>query len=177
MAVPLAPNAALSLEFLDRHTGSSLALRHRAAAAAAAVNGAWNFIRAPTFGNASESIRAARRRLFMARSPAVPVARSQTGWGLRFAALAIAATSWLPVMPATHAAEPPGSAGDRGNQPSTDAGPSGNLSERLNRSEGVIKPPENVDPGLQKKPPDDSSKMPVIPPPGSPGGDPNVKPK
>jgi hypothetical protein len=175
MAAPLASNAALSLEFLDRHTGSSLALWHRAAAAAATVNGAWNFIRARTFGNAGESIRAARRRLLMARSPAMPDAR--TAWGPRFAALAVAAAFSLPIMPATYAAEPPGSAADRGNQPSTDAGPSGNLSERLNQSGGVIKPPENVDPGLQKKPPDDSSKMPVIPPPGSPGGDPNVKPK
>ncbi len=113
----------------------------------------------------------------MAKSPAVPSARSRADRGPRFAALAIAAASWLPIMPATYAAEPPGSAADRGNQPSTDAGPSGNLSERLNQSGGVIKPPENVDPGLQKRPPDDSSKMPVIPPPGSPGGDPNVKPK
>jgi hypothetical protein len=74
------------------------------------------------------------------------------------------------------AAEPagPGAAADK---PSTDGAASGDLSERLNRSGGVIKPPENVDPGLQKKPPEDSAKMPVIPPPGTPGGDPNVKPK
>src|SRR6266699_6270775 len=64
MAVPPASNAALSLEFLDRHTGSSLALRHRAAAAGAAANGAWNFIRARAFGNAGQSIRAARRSFF-----------------------------------------------------------------------------------------------------------------
>src|SRR6266852_2668871 len=64
MAVPPASNAALSLEFLDRHTGSSLALRHRAAAAAAAANGSWNFIRARAFGKAGQSIRAARRRFF-----------------------------------------------------------------------------------------------------------------
>src|SRR5712691_9976447 len=63
IAVPPASNAALSLEFLDRHTGSSRALRHRAAAAATAVNGAWNFIRAPAFRNAGESTRSARRRL------------------------------------------------------------------------------------------------------------------
>ena len=113
----------------------------------------------------------------MAKSPAVPGARSRTDRGPRFAALAVAAAFSLPIMPAADAAELPGSAADRGNQPSTDAGPSGNLSERLNQSGGVIKPPENVDPGLQKRPPDDSSKMPVIPPPGSPGGDPNVKPK
>ena len=108
----------------------------------------------------------------MARSPVTGARASD--WGPRFAALAIAAASWLPV-PAAHAAEP--SATDRSNQPTTDSGPSGNLSERLNRSEGVIKPPENVDPGLQKPPPDDSGRMPVIPPPGSPGGDQSVKPK
>jgi hypothetical protein len=82
----------------------------------------------------------------------------------------------LAIVPASRAAEPPGSAVERGNPPAA-GGPSGDLSERLNRSEGVIKPPDNVDPGLQRKPPDDSAKMPVIPPPGSPGGDPNVKPK
>jgi hypothetical protein len=77
----------------------------------------------------------------------------------------------------SHAAEPPGSAAERSEQRSIDSTPSGNLSERLKESEGVIKPPENVDPGMQKKPPEESSKMPVIPPPGAPGGDPNVKPK
>jgi hypothetical protein len=81
----------------------------------------------------------------------------------------------LAIVPASRAAEPPGSAAER--NPPAAGGPSGNLSERLNRSEGVIKPPDNVDPGLQRKPPEDSAKMPVIPPPGSPGGDPNVKPK
>ena len=77
----------------------------------------------------------------------------------------------------THAAEPPISAAERGKEPSFDAGSSDNLSERLNQSGGVIKPPENVDPEIQKKPPDTSGKMPIIPPPGAPGGDPNVKPK
>jgi hypothetical protein len=113
----------------------------------------------------------------MARSPAVAGARWRSDRAPRFAALAIAAAFCLPVMPATYAAEPPGTAADRGNQPFPEAGPSRNPSERLNRSGGVIEPPENVDPGLQKKPPDDSSKMPVIPPSGGPGGDPNVKPK
>jgi len=107
----------------------------------------------------------------------VPVARSRTASVPRFAALAMTAALWLPIVPAAHAAEPPGSAAGPSKQPSTDSEPSGNLSDRLNQSGGVIKPPENVDPGMQKKPPDDSAKMPVIPPPGSPGGDPNVKPK
>ncbi|HET8919128.1 MAG TPA: hypothetical protein VFN27_05565 [Xanthobacteraceae bacterium] len=49
------------------------------------------------------------------------------------------------------------------------------LSERLDQGSGVICPP-NVDPGI-KAPTPETGKMPVIPPPGSPGGDPNVKPK
>ena len=49
------------------------------------------------------------------------------------------------------------------------------LSDKLNQGGGVICPPD-VDPGM-KTPAPDTGKMPVIPPPGSPGGDPNVKPK
>jgi hypothetical protein len=58
-------------------------------------------------------------------------------------------------------------------------GPS--LSERLDRSKGVIVPPAstaNTDPGLVKPAPSTGTRsMPVIPPPGTPGGDPNVQPK
>ena len=49
------------------------------------------------------------------------------------------------------------------------------LSDKLNQSNGVICPP-NVDPGI-KAPTPQAGKMPVIPPPGSPGGDPSVQPK
>jgi len=46
-----------------------------------------------------------------------------------------------------------------------------------NASTGVIQPP-NVDPGISVKPPADAPQsMPVIPPPGSPGNNPNVVPK
>jgi hypothetical protein len=51
------------------------------------------------------------------------------------------------------------------------------LSERLDRSGGVIHPPGNVDPQMHVKPPATGDKMPVLPAPGSPGGDPTVKPK
>ncbi len=53
------------------------------------------------------------------------------------------------------------------------------LSERLDRSGGVIKPPTDVDQGIHAGPKDSSSgsNMPVIRPPGSPGADQNVKPK
>lgn len=50
-----------------------------------------------------------------------------------------------------------------------------NLSQQLNQSNGVVCPPD-VDPGGVKTPPAASS-TPVIKPPGSPGGNPNVQPK
>jgi hypothetical protein len=51
------------------------------------------------------------------------------------------------------------------------------LSERLARSDGVICPPQQVDPDIRQPPPSSGGAMPVIPPPGSPGGDPSVRPK
>jgi hypothetical protein len=52
------------------------------------------------------------------------------------------------------------------------------LSDRLSRSQGVIKPPENVDSGIHAPAPEPNpGTTPVIPPPGTPGGDPNVQPK
>jgi hypothetical protein len=52
------------------------------------------------------------------------------------------------------------------------------LSEQLSRSGGVIKPPENVDRNIEAPTPNPGPKsMPVVPPPGSPGGNPDVKPK
>ena len=50
------------------------------------------------------------------------------------------------------------------------------LSEQLARSDGVICPPPGVDPDIRAPTPQGGS-MPVIPPPGSPGGDPNIRPK
>jgi hypothetical protein len=54
-----------------------------------------------------------------------------------------------------------------------------NASETLGRSGGVIKPPGGVDAGISVPPKDSGagSAMPVIPPPGSPGGSQNVQPK
>ena len=52
------------------------------------------------------------------------------------------------------------------------------LSEKLDRSGGVIHPPGGVDPGIQQDPPAiGSHSTPVIPPPGSPGGKSGVNPK
>jgi hypothetical protein len=50
--------------------------------------------------------------------------------------------------------------------------------DQLNRSRGVIHPPANVDPVITQPAPDiGPHRMPVIPPPGTPGGNPDVKPK
>jgi hypothetical protein len=50
------------------------------------------------------------------------------------------------------------------------------LGERLARSDGVLCPPPGVDPEIHAPAPD-VGKTPVIPPPGSPGGDPTIRPK
>jgi len=50
-----------------------------------------------------------------------------------------------------------------------------NLSEKLSRDEGVLCLP-NLGPDI-KLPTPDAGRTPVIPPPGSPGGNPNVRPK
>lgn len=50
------------------------------------------------------------------------------------------------------------------------------LADKLAQSNGVLCPPSGVDPQMRAPTPD-TGKMPVIPPPGSPGGDPNVRPK
>ena len=52
------------------------------------------------------------------------------------------------------------------------------LGQQLSRSKGVIKSPAGVDPEIEAPAPQqDNPTMRVIPPPGSPGGDPNVQPK
>lgn len=53
-----------------------------------------------------------------------------------------------------------------------------NLSEKLEKSDGVIKPPSNVDPDMAVRAPvPNPGTTPVIPPPGSPGGNPRLDPK
>src|SRR5712672_871982 len=48
--------------------------------------------------------------------------------------------------------------------------------DKLARSDGVLCPPPGVDPEIRAPTPD-AGNTPVIPPPGSPGGDPNLRPK
>jgi len=50
------------------------------------------------------------------------------------------------------------------------------LGDKLARSDGVLCPPAGVDPEIHAPTPD-AGNTPVIPPPGSPGGDPRVRPK
>jgi|SRR5580704_12907905 hypothetical protein len=49
------------------------------------------------------------------------------------------------------------------------------LSEKLAQTDGILCPP-NIDPDI-KAPTPQGGPMPVIPPPGSPGGDPSLRPK
>jgi hypothetical protein len=59
--------------------------------------------------------------------------------------------------------------GDKPNEP---------LSKKLDKHDGVLKPPPGVDPEMHKQPPATTGdKMPIIVPPGEPGGDQSVQPK
>jgi hypothetical protein len=53
----------------------------------------------------------------------------------------------------------------------------GSLSHELSRSGGVIHPPSTPDRGVVAPPNQGTSRTPVIPPPGTPGGNPLVQPK
>jgi hypothetical protein len=54
--------------------------------------------------------------------------------------------------------------------------PSEPLSDKLAKSDGVLCPPQGIDPEIRAPTPD-AGNTPVIPPPGSPGGNPDVRPK
>ena len=51
------------------------------------------------------------------------------------------------------------------------------LGDRLAKSDGVLCPPPGVDPEIRAPTPPNAGNTPVIPPPGSPGGNPDVRPK
>ena len=50
------------------------------------------------------------------------------------------------------------------------------LSDQLAESKGVICPPAGIDPEIRVRPPEGGALQ-VIPPPGSPGGDPAIQPR
>jgi hypothetical protein len=79
------------------------------------------------------------------------------------------ATNCAPMQPAPNTGEkvPEGTTTGQRAEP---------LGERLARSDGVLCPPAGVDPEIHAPAPD-AGKTPVIPPPGSPGGDPTIRPK
>ncbi len=86
-----------------------------------------------------------------------------------------------PIPPKTEQLDPNSCGQDRatigqGTQLETEKSDGRNLSEKLAQSGGVLCPPAQVDPAI-KKPAPEGGRMPVIPPPGSPGNDPNVQPK
>ena len=63
-------------------------------------------------------------------------------------------------------------------QPLPEMQPGETLSEHLDRNQGVISPPPTGDAEIYTTAPNpDPGTTPVIPPPGSPGGDPNIQPK
>src|SRR6266851_801636 len=93
----------------------------------------------------------------------------------------VAAISWIMVVlsVAQTANLPPATPAHKTVPDATGPGNSGSsrepLSDKLDRSGGVIRPPSGIDPGLTQSPPQSgSSKMPVIPPPGTRGGEPEI---
>jgi hypothetical protein len=94
-------------------------------------------------------------------------------------ALGQGASPAAPGSPPCSPSLPPGSPGTATTgkgEPLNPATPPENLSERLAQSDGVICPPPAVDPEIRLPTPD-TGRTPVIPPPGSPGGDPSIRPK
>lgn len=78
----------------------------------------------------------------------------------------------VPVAPPSAASPPPEKIA-----PPDGTMQNGTMSDRLSQQKGTIKPP-NVDPGMTVSPPAHSgATTPIIPPPGSPGGNPSVVPK
>jgi hypothetical protein len=74
----------------------------------------------------------------------------------------------------TQAVPNDGTIAPRGN--STTGQASEPLGDRLAKSDGVLCPPSGIDPQMHAPAPN-VGNMPVIPPPGSPGGDPTLRPK
>jgi hypothetical protein len=95
-----------------------------------------------------------------------------------------AAPAWAQNPPSTAPAPPTAPPGSQTVPPERIAPPApggsvrgGTMSDQLSKDHGTIAPPGNVDPGMNVHPGTRGSTMPVIPPPGSPGGNPSVVPK
>ncbi len=93
------------------------------------------------------------------------------------AASALAQPSPQTPSPSAPAVEcPPGVRGDPPTIGGRGSGGRESLSEQLAESKGIICPPAGIDREMQITPPA-GGVIEVIPPPGSPGGDPRVQPK
>lgn len=80
---------------------------------------------------------------------------------------------------APEGAKPPAESTAPPTDPSTgNQKPEQPLTEQLKEGEGVLEPPRGMDPEIEKEAPvPNPGTTPVLPPPGEPGGDPNVQPK
>ncbi len=96
------------------------------------------------------------------------------GAGLISFALGQAAPSRDPLQPPT--ATQPNDTPVPGNVP-TEPRPDESLSDQLSRSDGVPRPAGGTDPEIKKPAPNTGSQMPVVPPPGTPGGRQDIQPK
>ena len=96
------------------------------------------------------------------------------------------ASAQAPPLPATPPGEtaPPASANNCAPMPRSAIAPEGTttgqvtepLGDKLAKSDGVLCPPAGVDPEIRAPTPE-TGNTPVIPPPGSPGGNPKLRPK
>jgi hypothetical protein len=104
-----------------------------------------------------------RNILILAIAPALVAGVMLTAFSQRSAAQAPSAAPPASEAPSAKSTDKPN------NEP---------LSKKLDKNEGVLKPPSGVDPEIHKAPPANTGdKMPVIVPPGEPGGDQSVQPK
>lgn len=104
-------------------------------------------------------------------------------FALRMALIGFFITSAAPYVAVAQTGAAPPSTIDGGTRsvepnPAVKSDKDKSLSEKLKESEGVLKPPSAGDPEIRKPIPESTnSNMPVIIPPGEPGGDPTIQPK
>jgi hypothetical protein len=93
--------------------------------------------------------------------------------GVAWSGLAAAQSNNPTQPPAQGTACPPDV---QGSPPTVGGTPTPNLSDKLADSKGVICPPAGLDSDIRVPPPG-GGELKVVPPPGSPGGDPTVQPR
>ena len=82
----------------------------------------------------------------------------------------------VPMAPANSPSPPPEQIAPAGKEVHADSKQT--LSDKLALQHGTLDPPHGVDPGMTVSPPAQTQgTMPIIPPPGSPGGNQQVVPK